>query len=307
MVLGRLNPVALLDGRMAVDSAAARAAIERDVGALLGVDVERAAAGILQIATIGITGAVRVISVERGEDPRECSLFAFGGGGPLHAAEVAEAMEMRQVIVPPHPGLMSAIGLLAADIRSDFGLTCLTDATPNGWGVVEEALAELDRRAAIWASNERLDANLLEFHRVLELRYLGQSSELSVPLDEDVKTLDAIIAAFHAEHHRRFGYEMPARAVEIVTARLTTRVRRPALDPEQPPAIVQRAPRSRRVWFGATGFVETPVYQRAALAFGSPLAGPAVIEQMDTTTIVPPGWTLTVDRLANLLLSRETP
>jgi N-methylhydantoinase A len=126
MVLGRLNPVALLDGRMAVDAAAARAAIDRDVGATLGVDIERAAAGILQIATIGITGAVRVISVERGEDPRDCSLFAFGGGGPLHAAEVADAMDMREVIVPPHPGLMSAIGLLAADIRSDFGLTCLT-------------------------------------------------------------------------------------------------------------------------------------------------------------------------------------
>jgi N-methylhydantoinase A len=126
-------------------------------------------------------------------------------------------------------------------------------------------------------------------------------------LDKDLKTLDAIIAAFHAEHHRRFGYEMRARAVEIVTARLTARVRRPALDPEQTPDIVQRMPASRRVWFAATGFVETPVYQRAALTFGSRLTGPAVIEQMDTTTIVPPGWTLTVDRMANLLLSREAP
>jgi N-methylhydantoinase A len=305
MVLGRLNPVSLLDGRMAVDAAAAHAAINRDVGAVLGVDVERAAAGILQIATVGITGAVRVISVERGEDPRDCSLFAFGGGGPLHAAEVAEAMEMREVIVPPHPGLMSAIGLLAADIRSDFGLTCLTDATPSGWGAVEKALAELDRRAAIWAANEHLDPALLEFHRTLELRYLGQSSELSVPLDRNVKTLEALIAAFHAEHQRRFGYAMPARTVEIVTARLTARVQRPALDPEHPPDIVQRAPDSRRVWFAATGFVQTPVYQRHALAFGSRLTGPAVIEQMDTTTIVPPGWSLTVDRMANLVLSRE--
>jgi N-methylhydantoinase A len=305
MVLGRLNPVALLDGRMPVDAAAAKAAVERDVGGLLGVDVERAAAGILQIATIGITGAVRVISVERGEDPRDCALFAFGGGGPLHAAEVAEAMEMRQVIVPPHPGLMSAIGLLAADIRSDFGLTCLTGATETGWKAVETALAELDRRAAGWATNEGLDPALLESRRVLELRYLGQSSELSVPLEHGVNTLSAVTAAFHAEHQRRFGYAMPARPVEIVTARLTARVARPAPHPEKPSEVVEQTPGSRRVWFASTGFVETPVYQRRAIAADHRIAGPAVIEQMDTTTIVPPGWNVTVDQATNLLLSRE--
>jgi N-methylhydantoinase A len=305
MVLGRLNPVALLNGRMPVDAAAAEAAIARDVGTKLGVDLERAAAGILQIATVGITGAVRVISVERGEDPRDCALFAFGGGGPLHAAEVADAMEMRQVIVPPHPGLMSAIGLLAADIRSDFGLTCLTDADPAGWASVELALAELDRRAAVWADTEKLDPALLEFRRVLELRYLGQSSELSVPLDNAVNTLARVVAAFHAEHQRRFGYAMPKRGIEIVTARLTARVGRPMPPPEIPAEIAQQAPSSRRVWFAAKGFVETPIYQRDAISSASRIAGPAVIEQMDTTTIVPPGWNATVDRMANLLLSRE--
>ena len=292
-------------GRMPVDSAASGAAIERDMGSVLGVDLERAAAGILQIATIGITGAVRLISVERGEDPRGYALFAFGGGGPLHAAEVAEAMEMRRVIVPLHPGLMSAIGLLAADIRSDFGLTCLTDANPDGWNAVKTALAELDRRAAAWATKEELDPALLEFHRVLELRYLGQSSELSVPLDDDVNTLAAVIAAFHAEHQRRFGYAMPARAIEIVTARLTARLARPKPHPEALPEVTRPAPASRRVWFATTGFVETPIYQRDAIPSASRIEGPAVIEQMDTTTIVPPGWSVTVDRMANLLLSRE--
>jgi N-methylhydantoinase A len=305
MVLGRLNPTALLNGRMPIDSAASGAAIERDMGSVLGVDLERAAAGILQIATIGITGAVRLISVERGEDPRGYALFAFGGGGPLHAAEVAEAMEMRRVIVPLHPGLMSAIGLLAADIRSDFGLTCLTDANPDGWNAVKTALAELDRRAAAWATKEELDPALLEFHRVLELRYLGQSSELSVPLDDDVNTLAAVIAAFHAEHQRRFGYAMPARAIEIVTARLTARLARPKPHPEALPEVTRPAPASRRVWFATTGFVETPIYQRDAIPSASRIEGPAVIEQMDTTTIVPPGWSVTVDRMANLLLSRE--
>lgn len=307
MLLGRLNPVALLNGRMPVDAEAARAAIARDVGGSLGVDVEHAAAGILQIATTGITGAVRVISVERGEDPRDCALFAFGGGGPLHAAEVAEAMEMRQVIVPPHPGLMSAIGLLAADIRSDFGLTCLTDATSAGWSAVETALAELDRRAAVWAANEDLDPALLELHRVLELRYLGQSSELSVSFGGNVHTLDALLGAFHAEHQRRFGYAMTSRGVEIVTARLTARVARPTPHPEAPSEVARLAPSSRQVWFAATGFVDTPIYQRHAIPFDSRIAGPAVIEQMDTTTIVPPGWNVTLDRMANLILRREAP
>jgi N-methylhydantoinase A len=305
MVLGRLNPVALLNGRMPVDATAAHTAIAHDVGSVLKVDVERAAAGILQIATIGITGAVRVISVERGEDPRNYALFAFGGGGPLHAAEVADAMGIRQVIVPLRPGLMSAIGLLTADISSDFGLTCLTDATPDGWKAVEASLAELDRRAGVWAEDEDLDPTLLQFHRVLELRYLGQSSELRVPLSESVDTLEHLIAAFHDEHQRRFGYAMPARTVEIVTARLTVRATRQNLDAEVLAEVVREAPSMRRVWFAATGFVDTPVYRRNALDIGSRIAGPAVIEQMDTTTVVPPNWSATVDPIANLLLSRE--
>jgi N-methylhydantoinase A len=200
--------------------------------------------------------------------------------------------------------VVAAIGLFAADIRSDFGLTCLTDATPDGWNAVETALAELDRRAAIWAANEGLDPALLKFQRILELRYLGQSSELSVPLDDNVDTLVAVIAAFHAEHQRRFGYAMPARAIEIVTARLTARIARPKPHPETPPEVTRQAPASRRVWFVTTGFVETPIYQRDAIPSTSRIEGPAVIEQMDTTTIVPPGWSVTVDRTANLLLTR---
>src|SRR5262249_15333722 len=128
VVLGRLNPVSLLDGAMAVDAMAARKAIETGVAAALNLKTEEAAAGILEIATLNVMGAVRVISVERGEDPRDYAIVAFGGGGPLHAAEVAESMDISTVVVPAHPGLMSAMGLLSADIRGDFGQTCLTIA-----------------------------------------------------------------------------------------------------------------------------------------------------------------------------------
>jgi N-methylhydantoinase A len=309
VVLGRLNPVALLGGQMPIDAAAAATAIARHIGDRLGIDVERAAAGILQIANVGITGAVRVISVERGEDPRDCALFAFGGGGPLHAAEVAEAIDMRRVIVPPHPGLMSAIGLLAADIRADFGLTCLTDATPSGWLAVAAALTELLTRAHAWAADEKLDPATLLIDRILELRYRGQSSELRIPLPDDAADpLSHTVAGFHAEHQRRFGYAMTERPVEIVTARLTAVAPRPAPPPEAIPApgdMPLATPRVRPVWFAATGFVATPIHDRDAIRRTDRIAGPAIIEQMDTTTVVPPGWTATVDAAANLLLVRE--
>jgi N-methylhydantoinase A len=303
VVLGRLNPVALLNGRMPIDAAAAADAVAREIGAQLGVDVLHAAAGILQIATVGITGAVRVISIERGEDPRDCALFAFGGGGPLHAAEVAEAMEMRWVVVPPHPGLMSAVGLLAADLRADFGLTCLTDATPGGWNVAAKALADLGERAQAWAADEKLDPAVLFHDRVLELRYRGQSSELRIPLTGSVGRLEEVITTFHAEHRRRFGYAMPDRPVEIVTARLTARADRPSPPLEAVPIVTPQAPRFRPVWFATTGFVETPIYQRDAISRIDRIRGPAIIEQMDTTTVVPPGWVATIDTSANLVLT----
>ena len=306
VVLGRLNPEALLGGRMRVDAAAAAAAIARHIGAPLGLETAHAAAGILQIATVGITGAVRVISVERGEDPRGCALVAFGGGGPLHAAEVAEAMEMRRVVVPPHPGLMSAIGLLAADLRADFGLTCLAEATPAGWAEVTAALGVLGARARDWAVDERLDRAALVIDCALELRYRGQSSELRIPLPAGADPLPPLCACFHAEHARRFGYAMPDRPVEIVTARLTALAPRAAPPPEPVPPATPRPPAGLRpVWFAATGFVPTPVLDRFGLGPGVTIAGPAIVEQMDATTVIPPGWVATVDGQANLLLLRK--
>ena len=307
VVLGRLNPVALLGGRMPVDAVAAAAVIARHMGGPLGIDTEAAAAGILQIANVGIIGAVRVISVERGEDPRQCALFAFGGGGPLHAAEVAEAMGMRRVIVPRHPGLMSAIGLLAADLRADFGVTCLADASATGWTQVEAAFETLSGRVRAWARDERLDTAALRLDRAAELRYNGQSSELRVPVAGDGVAdggLAGVVAAFHAEHQRRFGYRMPDRPVEIVSARLTALSPRPSAPPEQVVgATAPGEPASRPVWFTGSGFVQTQVLVREAVR--GVVSGPAIIEQMDTTTVVPPDWTARVDVVGNLLLTRK--
>ena len=237
-------------------------------------------------SNVGITGAVRVISVERGEDPRQCALFAFGGGGPLHAAEVAEAMGMRRVIVPRHPGLMSAIGLLAADLRADFGMTCLTDATPEGWEAVGVAFRNLLDRADAWAEDERLDIGSLRIDRALELRYRGQSSELRVPLQPDSE-LPQVAQAFHAEHRsRRFGYRMSDRPVEIVSARLTALAPRPAPPPEPiETSRTAKAPGTRSVWFAATGYVPTNVLERDTIGVGTPSSAPP-----SSNRWTPPRW-----------------
>jgi N-methylhydantoinase A len=309
VVLGRLNQAALLGGRMPIDAALAQAVVEEHVARPLGVDVVHAAAGILEIVNVNMMGAVRVISVEKGEDPRRFALFAFGGGGPLHAAEVAEGMEMPRVIVPAHPGLTSAIGLLAADIRGDFGLTCLAPATPEGLPVVRAALATLAERGRAWAADERLDASAVRTARALELRYLGQSSELAVPLVPGafgVEELAVAVTAFHEAHRARFGYAMPDRGVEAVAARLVAIAQRPDPPPETAASDAPSlATTERRAWFRATGFIATPVLDRRAIAPGASVAGPAILEQMDTTTVVPPGWTARADHHHDLILERE--
>jgi N-methylhydantoinase A len=309
VVLGRLNPVSLLDGAMPVDAVAARKAIETGVASVLNLKIEDAAAGILEIATLNMTGAVRVISVERGENPREYAIVAFGGGGPLHAAEVAESIDISRVVVPAHPGLMSAIGLLSADIRGDFGQTCLTVATAEGLPSIRSALETLGEKAASWIETEGLKRDQVVFQRFVELRYVGQSSELSVAIDSDAMSPDVLgwaVDQFHRLHDARFGYSLEGRDVEAVAVRLVTIARRPELPGEKPsPPNLTGRRGSRSVWFRGTGFVETPVIQRVSLAAGDKLPGPVILEQMDTTTVVPPNWTAHADNHGNVILIRD--
>jgi N-methylhydantoinase A len=199
------------------------------------------------------------------------------------------------------------MGLLAASIRGDFGLTCLTAATPAGLPSVITALHSLLARGRAWSLDEGLDPASVRFDYALELRYLGQSSELVIGMDGgllDEIELAAIVTRFHGEHRQRFGYSMPDRPVEVVTARLTASVSRET-PPEERAAAPRGAPPGRRpVWFRDTGFADTPVYDRAGLPVGGVISGPAIIEQMDTTTVVPPGWSARFDPQANLLMER---
>jgi len=303
VVLGRLSPRSLLGGRMPIHPDKAQQAIDRELGQRLKVDAVRAAAGIIEIVNVNMTGAVRVISVEQGEDPRDFTLVAFGGAGPLHAAEVALNMGIRRVLVPPRPGLLSAIGLLHADVRGDFSLTKLVVAEKSCLEAINAGLAQLRVRGETWLNHEAPGGADATYGWSIDMRYLGQNYELSLPIPRSALTaasLKQLIKRFHENHRRLYGYDIPGHSVEAVRLRLDVTIKQAAPTPEKA-ATNQRVSKlvpveRRKVWFPEKGFVVTPVYARDALPLEKTIRGPAIVEQMDTTTVVPPRTTLRKDR-----------
>lgn len=307
VVLGRLSPKSLLGGRMAMHPDKAHAAID-ELATSLRVDAVKAAAGVIEIINVNMMGAVRVISVEQGEDPRDFTLVAFGGAGPLHAADVARNMGMGKVLVPPRPGLLSAIGLLHADVRGDFSLTRLLRAEGANVKAFNAGLADLKKRGAAWlrGENKSEGESKARFEWFVDLRYFGQNFELIMPLAQERLTaanLARLSSAFHKRHKAFYGYDMPAQPVEIVNLRLVVTAARKApvaAKISKKTFLKQIVKQSRRVWFPETGFVQTPVYERDQLPADWRATGPAIIEQMDATTVVPPKATIHNDTLGYL-------
>ena len=308
VALGRLHPEALLGGRMPIDADAARRALAERLGGPLGFDAVAAARGVLAILQANLVRAVRVISVERGYDPRDFTLVAFGGAGPLHAARLARDLGLRRVLVPPSPGVLCALGLLTADRRSDFGLTCLAPVDAGGLPAIRSAFAELEARAEAWLAREGLTAAEVRFERLAELRYRRQDYELPVPVppgELDEAALAHVAAGFHAEHERAYGYAVPGEPVHVVTVRLTVVAPVPPL-PARPASASGRPAEpsgQRLVYFEeADDFLACPIYQRERLQPGQALAGPAIVEQLDATTLLLPGQRARVDPFGNLIL-----
>lgn len=305
--LGRLNQQFLLGGRMPVYPERSRVVLDR-LAQELHVDVNTAAAGILRVVDANMMQAVRVISVEAGYDPREFGLVAFGGAGPMHATDVARHLGIGRVIVPQHSGLLCAYGLLCADPRTDVSLTRLMSLQRASVDNVAVAFAELAERVREWMRNEGLAAHDVSVRRVLEMRYMGQNFQLGVEVrDEHLGAggLSALVEAFHEKHLAAYGYRADDEAVEVVNFRLAAQAPRPDLPP--PPAARRSSRpsgevRSRLVWFEGQGFLDTPVLWRDHLAVGRELTGPAVVEEMDTTTILCPGDVATVDPTGNLVI-----
>src|SRR4051812_14001682 len=311
LLLGRLNPQALLGGRLPVDLDAARRVLTERVAAPLGFSIEQAAEGILRIAAAGMARAIRSISTERGRDLRRFALFAYGGAGPIHAGDVARELGIPRVVVPAEPGTLCARGILHSDLSFDLARTRIMLARPEVWREVAGALAELARSAAEILDRERVPEDRRHALYGIDARYEGQNFEVQVglaglALDSDPAALDAEFARrFRAAHAEVYGYDIPGRAVELVTLRhkMIGAVPKPQLTATaitHGPAEIGR----RRVYFDArTGWVDTPVYDRARLSPGCRLVGPAVIEEMSATTLLHPGQHAEIDAPGNLIIT----
>jgi len=303
LALGRIPPH-LLGGEIALDADRARAAILERVARPLGLGLEAAAQGILDIVNNNMVGAIRLVSVERGYDPRDFALVPFGGAGPLHGPDLAALLAMRTVVVPRHPGVLSTFGLLGTEVRNDYARTSLQKPPDYDLAAVGAVYAALEREADAWLAAEGVGAADRRLTRLADLRYKHQGFEITVPWPERDLSIEAAIARFHARHRRLYTYALTDAPVEIVTLRVaaTGRVRRftiPTLGRRQPPK--GRPPR-RRVFFAGAGWRECPCVDRETLGAGAVVAGPAVVEQLDSTTVIPPGQRATVDRVGNLVV-----
>ncbi|MCL6507034.1 MAG: hydantoinase/oxoprolinase family protein, partial [Bryobacteraceae bacterium] len=281
VVLGRIAPEQFLGGEIRIDPARSVRAVET-LARQLRLPLTEAAEGILRVANANMQRAIRVVSVERGYDPRDFALVGFGGCGGLHACELAEALGIRTVIVPRYAEALSALGMLVADRVRDYACAVL------GRTDYEERFVELERRAGAELPGARLE-------RLADLRYAGQSYELTVPWNARNPA-----AAFHRAHQREYGYATPERPVEIVTIRLraTLPAPKPKLEP-LPRSDVQ--PQTVRRVHVAGRWRRVPVYRREQ-APRRTTSGPALVLDYGATTLVPPGWAFRVDEVGNLLL-----
>jgi N-methylhydantoinase A len=305
VLLGRLSNVALLGGRMPVNPDRAEQAIGR-LAEALGLATLQTALGILKLAVGTIVKALRKVSIERGHDPSQYVLFAFGGAGPLFAVDVARETGISTVVVPVNPGLMCAEGLHFCSLSNDFVASCYGELGDAGLPAAQESCHALKAAAENWFASERVAADARVFDWRVDLRYRGQNFELSLPLSErgigDVGA-DALRTAFHAAHELAYGFSSPEETIEIVSVKLKASERIRVPSPSDLPSRTPAHPTgSRKVVFNQIEPVETPIYERSQLASGQRIIGPAIIDQQDATTLVFPGDEATVDRWGNIVI-----
>lgn len=307
LVLGRLDARFFAGGDMALDERAAIEAITKHCAGPLGLDVETAAMGILDIANATMVQAMRLVSVQRGHDPREFTLVATGGAGPLHANALAQELGIPQIIVPPSPGVASALGMLVSDLRRDVRVTRLESLETASLEELGETYREMEEDAGEEFAKDGLSESEMSFERFMEMRYAGQSWKLRVipPTELATASRDEIKSRFDAVHRQAYGYDVPGEDVEIVNVGITAigSLPRPRLE-----HVVGRPNRSGRttrdVYFReAGGRLECEVVDRYQLALGDRVIGPAVVEETDSTTIVYPGYAAVAAAHGVLLVS----
>ena len=313
VVLGRLLPGDFLGGAMTLDPAAAERVIAA-LAARLGLPLLDTAEGVLTILNANMANAIRTRTLQKGIDPRGFALVAMGGAGPLHGAEVAAMMAIPEVIVPPYPGITSAMGLLVTDLKYDAVRTLFQTSGQFNFARINADLeamqADLDGRF----SADKIAPDAVAYARIGDLRYVGQGYELKVAIPDgpvEIAAMGQVLDAFHAAHAAEYGHAFPQNPVEVVNLRVIGRGAMPRLAPGQaaPGGSLDRALiRHNATVFRVNGTLAsyaTAIYQRADLPVGQPFQGPAVILQKDTTTVVPPGWQAKVHPAGSLILTQK--
>jgi N-methylhydantoinase A len=314
LLLGRI-PSSLLGGELPLDRQAAERAIEQRLARPLGLSVDEAAAGVLEIINNNMARAIRTVSIGRGHDPHQFALVAFGGAGPLHACRLAELLDLPVIIIPPTPGVLSTHGLLSTDLKNDYVQTCYQEGPQYELARMASVYAELEAEALDWLRSERVPEAAQRLLRSADLRYAHQSFELTCPMPDGhlvQAVVQQLVEVFHREHRRLYSYDLPGAPVELVNLRVTALGLLPKLQAQNnsaPASDLKGAlAGSRPVYFDQMGeFVETPCYRRSQLGPGMTFEGPAIVDQDDATTVVYPNFRARVDAVGNLILERQSP
>jgi len=297
LVLGRLGE-ALIGGAMTLDTQAAEEAIENAIAKPLDLDVYRAASAIIKVANANMADAVRLMSIQRGYDPRDFALVVFGGAGPLHGVELARELAIPTVLVPPNPGVTSALGCLLVDVRHDLSAMLVGRADAVSADDVERRFQVLEEEARQRLSAEGFTESGAALDRSIDMRYLGQWRSLAVSVERPIGSLEDAVARFHDVHEREHDYRRDDTPVEIYRLNVraigsTEKAELPRFDLQQ---VVPAPIATRDVRFeGSHDAVETPVYERSSLPAGTVLDGPVIVEQLDSTIVLPPGSRGAVD------------
>jgi len=307
LVLGRLGKI-LAGGEIVLKEDLARRAIEEKICSKTGLTIEEAACGIIKLVNTEMARAIRIVTIERGLDPREFTLIAFGGAGPMHACDLAEELGIRRVVVPQAPGTFSALGLLLADYRYDFKSCILKSVSEIEPEYLEERFRELEERGAKLLKEEGFTEENMVFLRYVDMRYARQSYELMIPAPRPITDIEVLKTRFLEKHHEVYGYAVENEDIVLVNVRVTAIgvTRKPTLKEITEVSCSKPEPYTyREVYFESTGWTKTPIYRRELLRPGHVVEGPAIVEDYDSTVVINPGWICKVDKYLNLLMEKQ--
>lgn len=307
LVLGRLNPDFFVGGRIRLDMEEAKRAIA-SIADKLEMAIDEAALGIIRISTNNMVQAIREVTIERGRDPRDFVLVPFGGAGPTQAVDIAEALSINRILVPPNPGITSALGLICADLRVDLMRSVLVSQEDGVSVILRSALAELSNTAKNELLEQGADLNHISLQWSIDMRYKGQSHELNIPIQSNIDDIaDASRSLFESEHESSFGYRLVGRQVEWVTTRVSARYPQTTrITPKIGNEKMGKPISERSIVVKGGGKTKASVYRREDLIRSQTLVGPVIVEQLDTTTFIGVGWTAELEDDGSMWLRRES-